>query len=71
MLYIYVLNVFLNYMQIVSYMFYFFMLICFRLVDLVMEFELERFFIVDDLLIVIINREDVEVLIGRLVSQLV
>lgn len=44
------------------------MLICFRLVDLVMEFELERFFIVDDLLIVIINREDVEVLIGRLVS---
>lgn len=71
MLYIYVLNVFLNYMQIVSYMFYFLMLICFRLVDLVMEFELERFFIVDDLLIVIINREDVEVLIGRLVSQLV
>lgn len=36
-----------------------------------MEFELERPPTVDDLLTVIINREDVEALIGRPVSQLV
>lgn len=52
-------------------MFYLFMLTCFRLADLAMEFELERPPTVDDLLTVIINREDVEALIGRPVSQLV
>ncbi|XP_052701435.1 IQ domain-containing protein H-like isoform X2 [Crassostrea angulata] len=36
-----------------------------RLADLAMEFELERPPTVDDLLTVIINREDVEALIGR------
>lgn len=35
-----------------------------------MEFELERPPSIDDLLTVIINREDVEALIGRPVSQL-
>lgn len=52
-------------------MFYLFILTCFRLADLAMEFELERPPTVDDLLTVIINREDVEALIGRPVSQLV
>lgn len=52
-------------------MFYLLMLTCFRLADLAMEFELERPPTVDDLLTVIINREDVEALIGRPVSQLV
>lgn len=57
--------------QSVRYMFYLLMLMCFRLADLAMEFELERPPTVDDLLTVIINREDVEALIGRPVSQLV
>lgn len=72
-IYMQVLNVPFNYMQTVRYMFYLLMLMlmCFRLADLAMEFELERPPTVDDLLTVIINREDVEALIGRPVSQLV
>lgn len=42
----------------------------FRLADLAMEFELERPPSIDDMLTVIINREDVEALIGRPVSHL-
>lgn len=36
-----------------------------RLADLAMEFELEKPPTIDDMLMVIINREDVEALIGR------